>query len=67
MKATVHLQLTRQEAEQLVRILEGDLAELRFEIRDTDNADFRQGLKQQERFINDFLARLADKEPRVRA
>ncbi len=54
----VHLDLTRQEAIELGGILERDLSELRFEIRDTDSTDFREHLKEQEWFIKNLLARL---------
>ncbi len=63
----VNLDLTTQEAGDLARILEDVLADLRFEIMDTDDADFREGLKEQESFIKNMLARLAEKSRRVPA
>ncbi len=54
----VHLELSEQEAGQLNRILGDDLSELRFEIMDTDNEEFRRRLQRQEAFLKDLLARL---------
>ncbi len=62
----VNLELTQQEAGELVQILEADLSSLRFEIGDTDNAEFRQALKGHEELMKDLLSRLqADRRPVV--
>ena len=39
------LELTRREAEELLKVLESYLSELRMEIAGTDSWDYRQGLK----------------------
>ncbi len=56
----IHLEFTQQEAKELRGILEEDLAELRFEIRDTDSVGFREHLKEREWFIKHLLERLPD-------
>ena len=41
----IELDLTREEREVLLEILEADLSDLRMEIADTDSLDFRDMLK----------------------
>ena len=45
----IHLELTQEEKEMLIDILENDLSDLRMEIADTDSSDFREMLKKQKR------------------
>ncbi len=52
----VRIELSAQEAEELSRILEDYLSDLRMEIVDTDAQDFREGLKKRK----EFLSRLVD-------
>ena len=50
--------LANGEPELLLRILHQYLSDLRMEIADTDDYDFRQGLKADEEHIKDMIARL---------
>lgn len=52
------LQLSAEEQRVLVEVLEADISDLRMEIADTDNADFREMLKQKERVMKHILAEL---------
>lgn len=54
------LLLDRWEAALLAQILRIYLSDLRMEIADTDSMDFRLGLKQEEGFIKELLARLGE-------
>jgi len=60
--STVRLELTSEEAAKLRQLVDGCLADLRGEIRHTDNRAFRQMLKQDEAFLRSLLARLEAKE-----
>jgi hypothetical protein len=52
------LELTAEEATVLEEVLRRDLGELRMEIADTDNKDFRDGLKHKETLIKSLIERL---------
>ncbi len=52
----VRIELSAQEAEELSRILEDYVSDLRMEIVDTEAHDFREGLKKRK----EFLSRLVD-------
>jgi len=49
------LELTRREAEELGKVLESYLSELRMEIAGTDSWDYRQGLKERNVVLNQVL------------
>ena len=49
------LELTRREAEELGKVLESYLSELRMEIAGTDSWDYRQGLKERKVVLNQIL------------
>ena len=49
------LELTRREAEELLKVLESYLSELRMEIAGTDSWDYRQGLKKRKVVLNELL------------
>jgi len=51
----IHLNLNIEERETLIGVLEGDLSDLRYEIADTDNFDFRAGLKKKEAILTKLL------------
>lgn len=54
----MHIELTLEEAGRLRRILFSYYTDLRMEIADTDRADFREGLKEDERFLENLLVHL---------
>jgi hypothetical protein len=54
----VQLPLTREESDTLREVIESYLSDLRMEIADTDSMDFREGLKQRERFLTKLLKQL---------
>ena len=49
------LELTRREAEELGKVLESYLSELRMEIAGTDSWDYRQGLKERKIVLHQLL------------
>ena len=53
-----HLDLSPDDAEMLVEILEDYLGDLRMEIADTDRLSFREGLKLREAFLKRVLDQL---------
>ena len=55
----VDLKLTNEEAEDLKEVLTSYVSDLRMEIADTDQYDFREGLKQRKKFLNDLISRLS--------
>ncbi|MBF0343411.1 MAG: hypothetical protein HQL06_04185 [Nitrospirae bacterium] len=61
----IKFELNEDEATTLREILESYLSELRMEICDTDQMDFRMGLKEREVFIKDLLKRLETAEQPV--
>jgi hypothetical protein len=54
----VRIELTPEEVEMLSFILESYLSDLRLEVRETDNRDFRESLKQREVFLKKLLGQL---------
>ncbi len=55
----LQLELTEPEADLLREVAAEWLADLRTEIADTDNVDYRKGLKGKESLLRDVLERLA--------
>ena len=49
------LELTRREGEELAKVLESYLSELRMEIAGTDSWDYRQGLEERKIVLNQLL------------
>ncbi|MFQ5342901.1 MAG: hypothetical protein ACE5F6_15285 [Anaerolineae bacterium] len=54
----IHIELTREEAQTLHRILQSDLSDLRMEIAGTEQKDFREFLKAREVFLKELLRQL---------
>lgn len=54
----IHLEITQEEKEILIDILENDLSDLRMEITDTDKMDFREMLKKQKEVLKKVLETL---------
>lgn len=54
----IYLDLTKEEKDMLVEILENDLSDLRMEIVDTDNMDFRETLKGRKAVLQKVLETL---------
>ncbi len=54
----IHIELTREEAQTLHRILQSDLSDLRMEIGGTEQKDFREFLKAREVFLKELLRRM---------
>lgn len=52
------VELTDKESSILIEVLQITISELKTEIAHTDNREFRQGLKEREAFLEDFLNRL---------
>ncbi len=54
----IHLELTEEEQHLLADVLDTNIGELRLEIANTDNAEYREMLKQRERVLRRLLAEL---------
>lgn len=54
----LHLELNEEEQRILAELLENDIGDLRMEISNTDNAGFREMLKQREQVLKYLLAQL---------
>lgn len=54
----IQLNLTKEEQGMLIDIMEYDLKELRNEISNTENWEFKAGLKKKEELINKVMATL---------
>jgi hypothetical protein len=54
----IQLDLTKGEKEILIEVLESSLSDLRMEIADTDNMDFREALKNQKKVLAKVLESL---------
>jgi hypothetical protein len=52
------LELTREEEQHLLEILERYYPSLRIEVVNTDDREFRRALKQREIFMKDLITRL---------
>ena len=59
------LELTSEEATVLIGLLEHDVAELGYEIADTDSADYRNGLKRRRAAARSILEQLQDETARA--
>lgn len=57
----IELNLTREEAGILIKMLENDLSELRMEIADTEQKDFREQLKEEKRVLLKTVELLKEK------
>lgn len=55
----MRLELTSAQAGELREILASYLGDLRMEVSQTDSMDYRERLKERERFIKELLERLA--------
>ncbi len=55
----LHLDLTEEEVTELVDLLEYQLPELRMEIADTDDKEFRDQLKDREAVLNSVQDKLS--------
>ncbi len=62
----IQLSLSSEEAEKLKLILSEYLSDLRMEIADTDQQDYREKLKEKEVFLKLLLVQLQAKADRVR-
>lgn len=51
----IQLDITKEEKDVLIGILENDISDLRMEIADTDNMDFRGALKKQKEVLKKVL------------
>lgn len=51
----IQLDITKEEKDVLLGILENDISDLRMEIADTDNMDFRGALKKQKEVLKKVL------------
>ena len=54
------LELSSEERDVLVKQLEEDIPELRYEIGNTDSYDYRQGLKHKEEVLKAVLAKVKE-------
>jgi hypothetical protein len=54
----MNVELSETEVELVAKILTNYLSDLRMEIADTDNPDFRRGLRAEEESLRSILARL---------
>ena len=61
---TINLKLDNEDAEVLQQVLEAYLSELRFEISNTDNFDYRSRLHQQEDRIKRMISTLKGADAR---
>ena len=60
------IELTEEQCSELQRLLESSLGDLSSEIADTDNAQYREGLRQRRTVLESVLYQL-DNPPRVDA
>ena len=54
------IDLTEKEQQLLIEILEGEIPDLRDEIWHTDDYDYRESLKERERYFNELLGKLKE-------
>ena len=54
----LHLDLTDEEKEVLLEVIETDLSDLRMEIHETDDRDFKAELKKKQQVMEKILAAL---------
>ena len=60
------IELTEVQCSELQRLLEGTLSDLSSQIADTDNAEYREGLRERRTVLESVLFQL-DNPPRVSA
>lgn len=58
----IQLNLTKEEEETLIYLLENSISELRMEISDTDNYEYKQMLKHRKAVLEKILATLQQSE-----
>lgn len=58
----IQVELTSDEQEVLSEVLTHELADLRMEIRETDNRDFREGLKHRESLLSQIAEKVRSDE-----
>jgi len=58
----IDMKLSNEEAEELKDVLTSYVSDLRMEIADTDNYEFRETLKKKEKFLKDVISRLSGKQ-----
>ena len=56
----VNLELSNEEREKLVHVLESYLSNLRMEIADTDSSFFKEDLKAEKELLNNILGKLGN-------
>ena len=54
----IHLDITKEQKNILIEVLEEYISDLRMEVADTDNMDFREKLKNQEKVLKEILVTL---------
>ena len=57
----IQIELSSEESEILREVLTSYLSDLRMEIADTENMDFREALKKKEAFLKELIQRLEGK------
>ncbi len=57
----INIEFSEAEAARLEEVLAEYLSDLRMEIADTDNMDYREKLKDKENFLNSIMRKLAKK------
>jgi hypothetical protein len=55
----IDMKLTNEEADELKAVLASYVSDLRMEIANTDQYEFRENLKTKEAFLNDLIRRLS--------
>ena len=58
MAASIHIELTNEEAATLREVLSEWISDLRMEVAGTDRMEFRESLKQREAVLKGIVARL---------
>ena len=64
LEETMHVELSEEQVAELQKLLESSLGDLSTEIAGTDNADYRQGLRQRRSVLESVLFQL-DNPPRA--
>jgi hypothetical protein len=59
----MHIELTNEERNILVKLLMREISEIGPEIRRTQTSSYRDGLKEDKRALRELLERLSVKEP----
>lgn len=58
----ITVELTFEEAETVAVILESFLKDLRFEVADTEKKEWRDKMKEEEKFIKNLIVRLRERK-----